>query len=104
MSKKVSDPIKLKIKNDNLCIIPWVHLHTWPNGSTYPCCMTPMEHIAGDLNKQSVEEIYNSDLIKNFRLEMAGQQETRELFSLLRSRRLRRTFVSHECKQRLQWT
>lgn len=70
MSKKVSDPIKLKIKNDNLCIIPWVHLHTWPNGSTYPCCMTPMEHIAGDLNKQSVEEIYNSDLIKKLRLEM----------------------------------
>ena len=38
-----------------LCIIPWVHLHTWPNGNVYPCCVTPMQHIAGNLNDNTLE-------------------------------------------------
>ena len=53
-----------------LCIIPWVHLHTWPNGNVYPCCVTPMQHIAGNLNDNTLEEVFNSDLMKNLRVDM----------------------------------
>lgn len=53
-----------------LCMIPWVHLHTWPNGNVYPCCITPMEHIAGNLNDNTLEEVFNSDLMKNLRVDM----------------------------------
>ena len=53
-----------------LCIIPWVHLHTWPNGNVYPCCVTPMQHIAGNLNDNTLKEVFNSDLMKNLRVDM----------------------------------
>ena len=55
-------------------MLPWVHLHTWPNGNVYPCCITPMEHIAGNLNDNSLEEIYNSDLIKDIRVKMLNDE------------------------------
>ena len=47
-------------------MLPWVHLHTWPNGNVYPCCITPMEHIAGNLNDNSLEEIYGSKEWEHF--------------------------------------
>ena len=55
-------------------MLPWVHLHTWPNGNVYPCCITPMEYIAGNLNDSSLEEIYNSDLIKDIRVKMLNDE------------------------------
>jgi len=70
MSKGKNNPTKTKIKNDNLCIIPWIHLHTWPNGSVYPCCISPMEHRVGNLNEKSLQEIFNDDKMKKIRLEM----------------------------------
>ena len=63
-----------KIKNDNLCVIPWIHLHTWPNGDVYPCCITPIEHTVGNLNNNSLEEIYNSDGMKKIRLQMLSNE------------------------------
>ncbi len=58
----------------NLCMLPWVHLHTWPNGNVYPCCITPMKYIAGNLNNESLEDVYNSDLIKDIRLKMLKEE------------------------------
>ena len=26
--------------SDTFCIIPWLHLHHWPNGNVYQCCIT----------------------------------------------------------------
>ncbi len=54
----------------SMCMLPWVHLHTWPNGNTYPCCLTPMEHVSGNLNENTLEEIFNGEQQKKLRLEM----------------------------------
>ncbi len=51
----------------NFCISPWVHIHTWPNGNVYPCCMTPMEDVVGNLKDNSLEEIWNSPNMKQLR-------------------------------------
>jgi len=52
------------------CIVPWIHLHTWPNDAVYPCCLTPMEHPVGDLSKESLLDIWNNDAMKKLRLQM----------------------------------
>ena len=52
----------------NLCIAPWVHIHTWPNNNVYPCCMTPMEHTVGDLSKNTLTEIFNGEAMSDLRL------------------------------------
>ncbi len=58
----------------NLCMLPWVHLHTWPNGTVYPCCVTPMNYKAGNLNDNTLEEVYNSDLMKDIRVKMINEE------------------------------
>jgi hypothetical protein len=30
--------------NDVMCILPWIHMHPWPNGKTMLCCDSPWEH------------------------------------------------------------
>lgn len=60
---------------DKTCAAPWVHLHTWPNGEVYPCCLTPMEYTIGNLNQQSLKEIWNDEPIRNIRKQMIEGKE-----------------------------
>ena len=53
---------------------PWTHLHTWPDGRTFPCCMTPSDQPIGDLRSDSefdtLDKIWNSPKYKDMRLKM----------------------------------
>lgn len=60
---------KLK-ESKNFCISPWIHLHVWPNGNTYPCCMTPPSFVAGNVEKNTIQELANSDLMTSIRKDM----------------------------------
>lgn len=64
------------MKKDTLCAVPWMHLNFEPNGKVVPCCLTSHHnYFAGDLNVQSIEEIWNSDNMKNLRKEMIEGKE-----------------------------
>ena len=54
-----------------ICAVPWMHLNFEPNGKVVPCCLTSYHnYFAGDLNKESIEEIWNSQNMKDLRKEM----------------------------------
>ncbi len=59
-----------------VCVIPWLHLNIVPNGKVLHCCMTSdMSHTVGDLNEQSLEEIWNSENLRAIRAAMLkGEQ------------------------------
>ena len=58
------------------CIIPWMHLHTWPNKNVYPCCMGDMnESLVGSLANNSLEEIWNNDKMRELRVDMLNDVE-----------------------------
>lgn len=64
------------MENNKICAIPWVHLNIIPRGKVYPCCMTSEhEKFAGDLNTDTIEEIWNSEYMKNLRTEMINNNE-----------------------------
>ena len=72
--------IFLKQKNamskTTLCAVPWMHLNFEPNGKVVPCCLTSHHnYFAGDLNKQSIEEIWNSSNMKNLRKQFLAGEE-----------------------------
>jgi radical SAM protein with 4Fe4S-binding SPASM domain len=47
-----------------------------PSGKVIPCCLTSTHnYFAGDLNKQPIEKIWNSDKMKNLRLQMMRGEE-----------------------------
>ena len=64
-------PIVKEVQTNTLCAIPWMHLNFEPNGKVVPCCLTSHHNVfAGDLNTHSIEEIWNSDNMKNLRKQM----------------------------------
>ena len=67
-------PIKIKNISEfrkTLCAVPWMHLAFEPSGKVIPCCLTSTHnYFAGDLNTQSIEEIWNSDNMKSVRKDM----------------------------------
>jgi radical SAM protein with 4Fe4S-binding SPASM domain len=70
----------LKKKNtmskDTLCAVPWMHLNFEPNGKVVPCCLTSHHnYFAGDLNTQSIEEIWNSKNMRELRKQFLAGEE-----------------------------
>jgi len=56
--------------SDVMCILPWIHMHPWPNGKTMLCCDSPWEEYIGDLRQNSLQEVWNSEDMKQVRLNM----------------------------------
>jgi radical SAM protein with 4Fe4S-binding SPASM domain len=69
----MSNPVK---STKTLCAVPWMHLAFEPSGKVVPCCLTSNhDYWAGDLNTQSIEQIWNSDNMKKLRVEMMNGEE-----------------------------
>ena len=58
--------------------MPWVHMHMWPAGFTYPCCMSDPDHPIGNTQTQSLQDIWNGDQMKKMRLNMLKGEPSKE--------------------------
>jgi len=65
----------LIFENKSFCMYPWIHLHAFPTGDAYPCCNSDMSGKIGNTQKQSLEEIWNSDEMRDIRLKMLAGKE-----------------------------
>ena len=84
------EPVKLKIKDmtdkqkelllesDTFCMLPWMHLHAYPDGRAYPCCFAFDGYPVGDLNKNSLEDVFNGEQMKKMRLNMLENKPCKE--------------------------
>lgn len=62
-------------KSKTFCIYPWVHIHAYPNGDVYPCCMADMDTgKLGNCRTQSLKEIWHGQAIQNLRKNMLTEQ------------------------------
>jgi MoaA/NifB/PqqE/SkfB family radical SAM enzyme len=55
------------------CIYPWIHLNSNPDGKAMPCCMTDHKEYIGDCHKNTLEEIWNNDRMKQIRVNMLNE-------------------------------
>ena len=59
------------IDNKHFCLIPWTHMHTWPNGNAYMCCGADPDKPIGVLSDtNTLKDLWNSDQMKTNRLLM----------------------------------
>jgi len=84
------EPEKLKIKDmtprqkdllidsDTFCMMPWLHLHAFPDGRAYPCCFALDKYPVGDLNKDSMETVFNGADMRQMRLNMLNNKSSRQ--------------------------
>ena len=66
------------IKSDVFCILPWTHLHGWPTGEAYPCCVAVENLPVGNLKNETLEEIWNGDKVKTMRRNMLNNKPCNE--------------------------
>ena len=55
-------------KSKTFCVKPWIHMATYTSGEALMCCVAK-EH-AGNLNRQPIQEIWNSKHYREARLKM----------------------------------
>lgn len=67
------------IKQDkHFCMMPWVHMHMWPAGYTYPCCMSDPAYPIGNTQDQSLQEIWNGKELRKIRMNMLQGKPSKE--------------------------
>ena len=83
------EPEKLKIKymsdrqkellldSQSFCILPWMHLHAYPDGRAYPCCFAFDKYPVGDFNKQSMKEVFNGEKMRELRRNMLENKKSK---------------------------
>jgi radical SAM protein with 4Fe4S-binding SPASM domain len=81
------DPLRLDIadisdrkrflltESKTFCMYPWIHIHAYPNGQAYPCCMSDMRYPVGNTRKHSLETIWNQDSMREIRQSMLNGSE-----------------------------
>ena len=69
------DKQKLLKENKAFCVLPWIHMHVWPNGNVMPCCISDSDDVYGNVKNNTIKEVWNSDKYKTLRKAMlAGEK------------------------------
>jgi len=66
------------IESQRFCMLPWLHLHGWPTGEAYPCCLADDKLPIGDLRRSTLAEIWNGDKLKAMRANMLADRQSPE--------------------------
>lgn len=65
-------------ESKTFCMLPWVHMHAFPDGRAYPCCLADYWHPVGDLRKNTMKEVWNQDKYKTMRTNMLADKPCKE--------------------------
>ena len=64
--------------SETFCMLPWMHMHAFPDGRVYPCCLADYWHPVGDLRKNTMREVWNQDKYKAMRVNMLADKPCKE--------------------------
>jgi radical SAM protein with 4Fe4S-binding SPASM domain len=65
-------------ESKTFCMLPWTHMHAFPDGRAYPCCLADYWHPVGDLRKNTMAEVWNQDPYKAMRKNMVEGKSCKE--------------------------
>jgi len=66
------------LTSESFCILPWIHLHAFPDGRAYPCCLGLMEHPVGNLREQTMAEVWNDEPLREMRRNMLADKPCKQ--------------------------
>ena len=67
-------------ESKHFCMAPWVTMHLWPSGEAMPCCVvvpdedTPFSGKLGNIQDNSISDLWNSSLMKELRTNMLADK------------------------------
>ena len=72
------DQLDRLTKSDVFCMIPWIHMHAFPDGRAYPCCLGDDRHPIGNFKQDSMATVWNQDAYKTMRKNMLEERPCKE--------------------------
>jgi len=75
MSKLTKEQAK---KSKTFCMIPWTHIHTWPDGRVLSCCMVEENAPIGSLKENTLEELWNAPKQKKLRADLMNGKASKD--------------------------
>ena len=72
------DQLHRLVDSDVFCMIPWIHMHAFPDGRAYPCCLGDDQHPIGNFKQDSMETVWNADAYKTMRKNMLDEKPCKE--------------------------
>lgn len=66
----------LLTESETFCMMPWVHMHAFPDGRAYPCCLADYWHPVGDLRKSTMEQVWNEQPLRDMRKNLLADQKS----------------------------
>lgn len=69
-----SEQLQLLTESKTFCMMPWVHMHAFPDGRAYPCCLADYWHPVGDLRKSTMEQVWNERPLRDMRKNMLADK------------------------------
>jgi len=66
----------LLAESNTFCIYPWIHIHGYPTGETYPCCHAEMKYPIGNNKKYTINQLINSEDMCELRRNMLAEQKS----------------------------
>lgn len=64
--------------SEYFCILPWIHLHAWPDGRAYPCCLGNASHPIGNFKEKSMRDIWNDEPMREMRRNMLNEKPCKQ--------------------------
>jgi len=72
------DQLDRLTKSNTFCMIPWIHMHGFPDGRAYPCCLSDDQHPIGNFKQDSMATVWNQDAYKTMRTNMLEEKSCKE--------------------------
>ena len=73
-----SDQLARLVDSNVFCMIPWIHLHGFPDSRAYPCCLGETDHPIGNFKEQTMAEVWNDTAYKTMRTNMLEEKPCKE--------------------------
>ena len=77
------DKEHLLTDSKTFCMFPWIHLNATPKGDIYPCCSNDYTNPIGNAKDMSLKEAFNTDYMKQLRLDMLAGRSQRYVTSAI---------------------
>jgi len=69
---------QLLMESETFCMLPWMHMHAFPDGRAYPCCLSDYWHPVGDLRQHTMAEVWNQKPYQTMRQNMLSGKPCKE--------------------------
>jgi len=66
------------MESETFCMLPWIHLHAWPDGRAYPCCLGNGNYPVGNFKEKTMREVWNDEAMRTMRVNMLEDKPCKE--------------------------